>query len=91
VLGALDHLDAAGGPLEVTAAAEAAYSAEIERLAARTVWARGGCSSWYRDEESGRLTLLWPARVAEFRARYGTFDPAPFARPGSPVPQPAHV
>ena len=85
VLGALDHLDArrADGdpaPLEVGAAAEAAYSAEIDRLAAGTVWLRGGCSSWYRDEASGRLTLLWPARVSEFRERYGVFDPAPFAQ-----------
>ena len=82
VLGALDHLDRldqAGNPLEVTADAELAYSAEIDRLAAHTVWVTGGCSSWYRDEASGRLTLLWPARVSEFRTRYGTFDPAPFA------------
>jgi cation diffusion facilitator CzcD-associated flavoprotein CzcO len=86
VLGALAHLDARrdsgdSSPLEVTAAAEAAYSAEIDRLAARTVWVTGGCSSWYRDEASGRLTLLWPAQVSEFRARYGVFDPAPFASP----------
>ncbi|GAA4161500.1 NAD(P)/FAD-dependent oxidoreductase [Gryllotalpicola daejeonensis] len=90
VLGALEHLDARtdGTPLEVTADAEAAYEAEIARLAADTVWVRGGCSSWYRDEASGRLTLLWPARVAEFRARYGVFDPAPFVRA---VPEPAGV
>ncbi|AYG03286.1 flavin-containing monooxygenase [Gryllotalpicola protaetiae] len=84
VLGALERLDATDAPLEVTADAEAAYSAEIDRLAARTVWVTGGCSSWYRDEASGRLTLLWPARVSEFRDRYGTFDPAPFAQP---IPQ----
>jgi cation diffusion facilitator CzcD-associated flavoprotein CzcO len=79
VLGALDHLDRVGSTLEVSAEAEAAYAAEIERLAARTVWMRGGCRSWYRDEASGRLTLLWPATVAEYRERYGAFDPAPFA------------
>ncbi|GAA4167717.1 NAD(P)/FAD-dependent oxidoreductase [Gryllotalpicola koreensis] len=80
VLGALDHLDATDAPLEVTAEAESAYSAEIDRLAAGTVWVQGGCSSWYRDESSGHLTLLWPAPVAEFRERYGVFDPAPFSR-----------
>ncbi|MFC4243777.1 flavin-containing monooxygenase [Gryllotalpicola reticulitermitis] len=80
VLGALDHVDATGEALDVSSEAEAAYSAEIDRLASRTVWTRGGCSSWYLDEASGRLTLLWPARVADFRERYATFDPAPFAR-----------
>ncbi|MFE7508848.1 flavin-containing monooxygenase [Promicromonospora sp. NPDC057488] len=78
VLGALDHLDATGGPLEVSAAAEAAYTAEVDRRAAETVWLRGGCRSWYVDERSGRLTLLWPGRAVEFRERFGTFDPAPF-------------
>jgi len=80
VLGALDHLDAhPGAVLEVSARAEAEYTAEIDRLAARTVWTRGGCRSWYLDEESGRLTLLWPERAAEFRRRNGRFDPAAFA------------
>jgi cation diffusion facilitator CzcD-associated flavoprotein CzcO len=94
VLGALDHLEAlvAGGEpaarLEVTAEAEAAYSAEIDRLARRTVWTQGGCSSWYLDEASGRLTLLWPAPVSEFRARYGAFDPAPFTRAPEPAVTP---
>jgi hypothetical protein len=31
------------------------------------------------DERSGRLTLLWPGRAAEFRERFGVFDPRPFA------------
>ncbi|MFI6426924.1 flavin-containing monooxygenase [Promicromonospora sp. NPDC050880] len=79
VLGALDHLDATGGPLEVSAAAEVAYTREVDRLAAGTVWLRGGCRSWYVDERSGRLTLLWPGRASEFRARFGVFDPLPFA------------
>jgi len=91
VLGALDHLDAlaaasaagaagADVALEVSAEAESAYSAEIDRLAAGTVWLRGGCASWYLDPGSGRLTLLWPAPVSEFRERYGRFDPEPFLR-----------
>ncbi|WP_419703342.1 flavin-containing monooxygenase [Promicromonospora sp. NFX87] len=85
VLGALDHQDRAGGPLEVSAAAEAAYTREIDERAAGTVWLRGGCRSWYVDERSGRLTLLWPGRAAEYRERFGVFDPAPFARDGATV------
>lgn len=79
VLGALDHLEATGGPLEVSATAEAAYTREVDRRAAATVWLQGGCRSWYVDERSGRLTLLWPGRAAEFRERFGVFDPRPFA------------
>jgi cation diffusion facilitator CzcD-associated flavoprotein CzcO len=85
VLGALDHLDAAGGTLEVSAEAEAAYTREVDRRAAGTVWLRGGCRSWYVDERSGRLTLLWPGRAAEYRERFGVFDPAPFAPDGLAV------
>jgi len=82
VLGALDHLDAMADPLEVSAAAEAAYTREIDERAAGTVWLRGGCRSWYVDERSGRLTLLWPGRAAEYRERFGVFDPAPFTPHG---------
>lgn len=86
VLGGLDHLDSTGGrPLEVSAAAEAAYTREVDERAAGTVWLRGGCRSWYVDERSGRLTLLWPGRAAEYRERFGAFDPAPFAPGGVPA------
>lgn len=80
VLGALDHLAAEpGAALEVKLAAEQAYVAELEAMSARTVWLDGGCNSWYVDERSGRLTLLWPDTAQSFRARNGTFDPKPYA------------
>jgi cation diffusion facilitator CzcD-associated flavoprotein CzcO len=81
VLGALEHLRRRGpaaGPLEVGEAAEASYLREVDALAAGTVWEDGGCSSWYRDDRSGRLALLWPASAAEFRARNARFDPAAY-------------
>ncbi|NAZ83370.1 FAD-dependent oxidoreductase [Kineococcus sp. R8] len=84
VLGALDHLAHEPGPLEVSRAAERAYTREVDALSARTVWLRGGCRSWYVDERSGRQTLLWPASGRSFAERNGTFDPAPF-RPSAPL------
>ncbi|PRY12893.1 flavin-containing monooxygenase [Kineococcus rhizosphaerae] len=78
LLGALDHLAARGGALEVSLSAQRAYTAEIDARAAESVWLRGGCESWYVDARSGRLTLLWPDTATEFRRRNGTFDPAPF-------------
>ena len=83
ILGALDHLDRRGGPLEVSAEAEADYTALIDRLAARTVWLQGGCRSWYLDPRSGRLVLLWPERASEFRRLNGSFEPAAFGPAGA--------
>lgn len=79
VLGALDHL--AGDPdrpLEVSAGAEEAYTRELDAMARDTVWLRGGCASWYVDENSGRLTLLWPGSARSFRERNATFDPVAY-------------
>lgn len=77
VLGALDHIEATGHALEIPREAEDAYVAEIDAAARDTVWL-SGCSSWYVDERSGRLTLLWPGYAHTFRERNGTFDPAVF-------------
>lgn len=79
VLGALEYI-ATGEQLNVSAAAERDYVAELDARAASTVWTTGGCTSWYLDASAGRLTLIWPGTAAEFRARNGSFDPAPFAR-----------
>jgi cation diffusion facilitator CzcD-associated flavoprotein CzcO len=77
VLGALDHLTRAGGPLEVSADAERAYVRDVDAAARDTVWL-SGCRSWYVDEASGRLTLLWPGSARSFRERNARFDPAPY-------------
>jgi len=79
VLGALDYLAASPrAVLEVSEEAEQEYTREIDARSRSTVWLEGGCSSWYVDEESGRLTLLWPDSARSFRERNGTFDPRPY-------------
>ncbi|MBE9373839.1 NAD(P)/FAD-dependent oxidoreductase [Saccharopolyspora sp. HNM0983] len=79
VLGALQHLRRHGArTLEVSLEAERAYTRDIDRRSRSTVWLTGGCRSWYVDERSGRLTLLWPDSARAFRERNGTFDPAPY-------------
>ncbi|NNC11500.1 NAD(P)/FAD-dependent oxidoreductase [Planctomonas sp. JC2975] len=80
VLGALDHLAATRMPLDVPQDAEDAYVADIDAAAADSVWL-SGCSNWYVDERSGRLTLLWPGYAHTFRDRVGTFDAAVFGVP----------
>ncbi|WP_110590096.1 flavin-containing monooxygenase [Microbacterium suaedae] len=64
------------GPVRVTDEAERASTREIAERAASTPWLTGGCGNWYVDERSGRLTLLWPGTVADFRARLAHARPA---------------
>ncbi len=76
VLGALDHLEIHRGEvLEVSRETEDAYVRELDRRSATTVWLTGGCTSWYVDDRSDRLTLLWPDFAFAFRDEVGTFDP----------------
>ena len=74
----IDYLLAAmrdgGAVLEVSLDAQNAYVSELDARAASTVWLGGGCESWYVDERSGRLTLLWPDFAYAFRDRLGEFD-----------------
>ncbi|WP_156761241.1 flavin-containing monooxygenase [Microbacterium karelineae] len=63
------------GPIRVTDAAEEASTQEIAERATRTPWLTGGCANWYVDDRSGRLTLLWPGTVADFRARLARARP----------------
>ncbi|GAB3604874.1 NAD(P)/FAD-dependent oxidoreductase [Conyzicola nivalis] len=75
LLGALhDEIDV----LEVSADAQAAYVADLDARAASTVWLGGGCESWYVDERSRRLTLLWPDFAYAFRDRLSEFDRAAY-------------
>ena len=69
VLGALDHMRSADrDELEVTDEAERNYVRDLDRRSSTTVWLTGGCHSWYVDDASGRLTLLWPDFAHAFRA-----------------------
>jgi len=91
LLDALRHRDASGQVLRPSLEAERRYTRAIDEAAATTVWLTGGCRSWYLDEASGRLALLWPDTVEAFRERGAAFDATDFepvataGRPGSPV------
>jgi cation diffusion facilitator CzcD-associated flavoprotein CzcO len=54
--------------LSPTADAQQRFNAELGQRLPRTVWATGGCSSWYQNHE-GRITTLWPGSTLEFRRR----------------------
>jgi hypothetical protein len=91
---ALAHRERLGAAaLEPTAAAQAAFAAEVDRATQGTVWTNGGCSSWYVDR-TGRNSTLWPRSVRAYERRVAHFNPAEWvadlpAPAAEPIPEPA--
>ena len=78
LLAALDELDSGGyGALEPTVEAHETYNARIQSELAKTVWNRGGCQSWYLDEQ-GRNTTLWPTFTFTFMRELADFQAAEY-------------
>jgi cation diffusion facilitator CzcD-associated flavoprotein CzcO len=74
ILGALNHIEKEQVQvIEVRAQAEDAYMDKLQERSQGTVWLAGGCKSWYVDERSGRLTLIWPDFAHSFRDENGVF------------------
>ena len=63
-LAALDRLGAAA--LDTKPEAEQRWCDDVQRRMASTVWATGGCVSWYLNA-AGRNPTLWPGSVGRFR------------------------
>lgn len=61
--------------IEVSEDAEQKYMEELHIRSQNTVWLDGGCKSWYVDDRSGRLTLIWPDYAHSFKDENGTFSP----------------
>jgi cation diffusion facilitator CzcD-associated flavoprotein CzcO len=74
--------------IEPTRAAQAAHTAELDRMSAGTVWTTGGCKSWYLND-SGRNVNIWPGSTWDFRRRTLRLDPAAhLMRRSAPTPIP---
>jgi hypothetical protein len=63
--------------LEVRAAVQRRYNERLQRRLAHSVWATGGCNSWYQTS-TGRLTTVWPGFTWEFRLRTLRLRPADY-------------
>jgi hypothetical protein len=59
--------------VEVKRRVQAAYNKHLHERLGGTVWATGGCVSWYRTK-TGKNTTLWPGFTFEFRWRTRRFD-----------------
>jgi cation diffusion facilitator CzcD-associated flavoprotein CzcO/pimeloyl-ACP methyl ester carboxylesterase len=59
--------------VEPTSTAQADWNRGLQTAMGRTVWNRGGCTSWYLDAH-GRNTTLWPHSTMRFRRELRRFD-----------------
>jgi hypothetical protein len=87
VLEALRAMRAYGaGTVDVRAEAQERWNAALQERLRRTVWNRGGCSSWYVDA-NGRNSVMWPGFTFRYRQRVNRFDPDDYIL----EPQPSEV
>jgi cation diffusion facilitator CzcD-associated flavoprotein CzcO len=76
IMDALDYFEENGITyFDAKADAEEEYARALHETAQGTVWLEGGCRSWYVDERSGRLTVVWPDFAYSFREENATFHP----------------
>ncbi len=98
IAGALAVMRAQGvASLDVKRSAQDAYNRQLHAKLGRTVWATGGCKSWYQTS-SGKIVALWPGSTYAFRKQTRRFDvsnyhvtiaaPAAVASPPAPVGSP---
>jgi cation diffusion facilitator CzcD-associated flavoprotein CzcO len=74
VRGAIRTMRRAGyGALEPRADAQARWNADLQRRLRKTVWLRGGCTSWYLDA-AGRNPVSWPRSTIAFQRAVKHFD-----------------
>ncbi|MDQ0775212.1 cation diffusion facilitator CzcD-associated flavoprotein CzcO [Streptomyces aurantiacus] len=81
VLGGQAALDARPGAVD-------AWNHRVQERMKRTVWATGGCTSWYLDD-NGVNTTVWPGTTTEFRGATRHVDLAEYDLIRTPAPAPA--
>ncbi|CAN5508542.1 NAD(P)/FAD-dependent oxidoreductase [soil metagenome] len=77
----LDALETIGreriASVDVRPEVQQAFTAEVDRKMAGTVWMQGGCNSWYVDRK-GRNSALWPDWTMEHARQTERFDLAEY-------------
>jgi cation diffusion facilitator CzcD-associated flavoprotein CzcO len=61
--------------VEVSPEAQDAYVRFLDEDLPRTVWSKGGCTSWYQDA-SGSVTSMWPRSMWSYRRLMRRFETA---------------
>jgi cation diffusion facilitator CzcD-associated flavoprotein CzcO len=89
IVAALRHLRRSGlAAIEPVPQAQRRYADRVDAKMASTIWAVGGCRSWYLDA-NGHNSTIWPGFATTFRLRLRRFRAADY-RP-APVAAPAVV
>ncbi|WP_182376197.1 NAD(P)/FAD-dependent oxidoreductase [Nocardioides sp. WS12] len=69
IVDAVHKLDRTGATyLDVRPEVYDAFSQEVQGRLSNSVWAKGGCTSWYVNSQ-GRVTNNWPGLMSEYRRR----------------------
>ena len=63
--------------VEVTERSQAEYARWLREHVKDTVWATGGCTSWYLDR-GGQPSIAWPCSAWRYRRITRRFDPAAY-------------
>lgn len=67
VIDALERMDRAQlAAVDTRPEVARAFNERLQQRLQRTVWAQGGCTSWYQTRD-GRITTLWPGSTLAFR------------------------
>jgi cation diffusion facilitator CzcD-associated flavoprotein CzcO len=86
VMDALATMRARGlGAVEVRGDAQEQYARRMHEMARDTVWATGGCSSWYLDA-GGEPSAVWPSTAWHYRKWTRRFDPEAYVLTPAPAP-----
>ena len=76
IMEALAFMEQTGAKaLDTKPEAEASYLDAVHARSEGTVWLDGGCSNWYVDPRTNRLTVTWPDYAYAFREVNGHFIP----------------
>ncbi|WP_088286535.1 NAD(P)/FAD-dependent oxidoreductase [Kineosporia sp. A_224] len=74
LLDALDLMRSKGfDVMEPQQRAQDAWNADVQERLSTTIWATGGCSSWYQDAQ-GRISTLWPGTTWRLRRQTRRVD-----------------
>ncbi|BDP43858.1 Baeyer-Villiger monooxygenase (plasmid) [Deinococcus aetherius] len=71
--------------LDVREDAQRAYNDRVQAELAKSVWVKGGCTSFYLDQH-GQNVGLWPGFAFRYKAGLRRFDPGSYHFRLSPVP-----
>src|SRR5262249_30520171 len=64
--------------MEVRRAVQEAFVEQIYDRLKKTVWAAGGCHSWYQDQHTGEVTTIWPGSVIAYKQRTRAVTPSDY-------------